>query len=172
MEQRPRITLILSTLDKFLERSALLLFLFLWGFTFFAFFNLPETIPIHFNSSGDADRHGSKMTLLILPFIAGILYVCITQLNKHPHIFNYATKITEANALQQYTAATRMFRYIKFAVIIIFSAIVYATYQIGVGEADALGPWFFPLLITVSMVGAAVSIWQFARKPKNDQRRS
>ena len=50
MEQRPRITLILSTLDKFLERSALLLFLFLWGFTFFAFFNLPETITIHFNS--------------------------------------------------------------------------------------------------------------------------
>jgi len=82
-----------------------------------------------------------------LPLIATVLFVGLTFLNKFPHIFNYPTNITPHNALRQYTNATRMIRYLKLVIVVIFGLIAFKTIQNGNGEANGLGIWVLPLTL-------------------------
>ncbi|MBZ5855513.1 DUF1648 domain-containing protein [Flavihumibacter profundi] len=133
MENRPKIKLNLSNLDNILELTSKVLLVVLWALTLFTYVKLPETIPIHFNASGKADNFGSKATLLLLPFLGTLFYLGLTQLNKYPHIFNYMTKITVDNAQKHYSTATRMLRFLKLAVLIIFSLLILLTYMTTIG---------------------------------------
>ncbi len=147
METRPRLHISLTPADKAVETLGWIFLAILWGITLFSYFAMPETVPIHFNASGEADNYGNKATLLILPIIGTVLFVGMTKLNKYPHIFNYLTEINEANALKQYTNATRMIRYLKLAIAIIFTAIILMMYLNVSGKADGLGTWFLPVML-------------------------
>lgn len=120
---RPKIKLTLKPLDKWLEALAISGCIWLWTFCVRAYTILPETIPTHFNFKGVADDFGSKATIFILPSIATAIYVLMTYLNQYPHIFNYMVKITEENAENQYRSATRMLRWVKLFVVVLFSII-------------------------------------------------
>lgn len=145
MSARPKINIELTTSDKIFEAIGWMALAILWGLTLWNYSRLPETIPVHFNILGEPDGFGSKKTLLMFPIIGTVLFLGMTILNKFPHVFNYPTKITEENALRQYTGATRMVRYLKFAVILIFSIIVFKTLKTLEGKSSGLGPWFLPL---------------------------
>jgi len=71
----------------------------------------------------------------------------MTILNKYPHVFNYQSEITDENALHQYTNATRLIRFLKLTIVIIFGLIVFRTIQNVSGNADGLGTWFLPLTL-------------------------
>ena|SRR5690554_4829709 len=145
MAERPKIKLELSRADKIFEIIGWLLIISLWGLTITNYTNLPDTIPIHYNGAGQADGFGGKATIFTLPIIATVLFIGLTILNKFPHIFNYPTNITQDNALRQYTNATRLIRYLKLIVVIIFGLIAFKTIENANGEADGLGIWFLPL---------------------------
>src|SRR5690349_21517945 len=113
MNTRPRIKINLNRFDKRLEMAGLILLALMWGLAIINYLRSPETVPIHFDSSGNPNGYGSKLTLLFLPLIPTILYLGLTQLNKYPHVFNYMTQITAENAERQYTIATRMIRILK-----------------------------------------------------------
>ena len=100
-EQRPRITLEQNGFDKALEGLALsgLIVLLLLPVVYYA--DLPDTIPQHFNGSGEADGFGSKTFLWFLPGIGAAIYIFMTMLNRSPHRFNYTVTITEQNAEAQ-----------------------------------------------------------------------
>jgi uncharacterized membrane protein len=132
----------------------------MWALTLYTIFKLPTTIPIHFNSSGQADNYGNKLTLLILPILATVIYFGLTQLNKYPHIFNYMTKITEDNAQKQYTIATRMLRFLKLSILVIFSLIILFTYLTTIGVTNGLGSWFLPLTFGLLLIPTIISISQ------------
>jgi uncharacterized membrane protein len=152
MEERPKIKLELKTTDKIFEIFGWLLIIVIWGLTITNYSNLPETIPTHYNGVGQADGFGGKVTILILPFIATILFIGLTVLNKFPHVFNYPTNITQDNAFIQYTNATRLIRYLKLIIVFIFGLIVFKTIQYANGEADGLGIWFLPLIIGLTFI--------------------
>ncbi len=124
MQVRPKIILRLSRLDKTLETSGKCIIILLWIFAIIAFFKAPDTIPTHFNTSGQVDNYGKKGTIFILPIIATIILIGLTILNQYPNIFNYLTEITEANAVYQYSIATRMIRFFKVLIAILFTIIV------------------------------------------------
>jgi uncharacterized membrane protein len=86
METRPQIRLTLSPLDKKLELISKFLLVFMWVMTLYALLKLPTTIPTHFNASGQADDYGNKLTLLILPIIASIVYFGLTIYNCHKNV--------------------------------------------------------------------------------------
>lgn len=48
----------------------LFIYLLLWANTFYIYPKLPETIPTHFDITGNPDAWGHKSTFLILPFVA------------------------------------------------------------------------------------------------------
>ena len=167
MESRPKIKLTLSPLDKALELIGKIFLVFMWSLTLYVFIRLPTTIPIHFNTSGKADNYGNKMTLLILPLIATIIYFAITQLNKQPHILNYMTIITKENAEKEYTGATRILRFLKLLILLIFSLIVLFTFLTSSAVTNRLGFWFLPMIFGLLSISAVVSIRQSLKK-END----
>ena len=147
MEQRPKIKLELTIADKTIEILGWLLICAVWGLTILNYTNLPDIIPTHYNGAGVADGFGEKWMILTLPLVATVLFVGCTIINKFPHIFNYPTEITAENALRQYTNATRMIRFLKLIVVLIFGLIAFKTIQNGNGQAEGLGVWFLPLTL-------------------------
>ena len=147
METRPKLKITLSQLDKRLELGSIILLVVMWGLTLFSFIKMPNTIPIHYNGSGQVDGYGDKITLFLLPIIATVIYFGLTQLNKYPHIFNYTTTITLENAEKNYGIATRMLRFLKFTIIIVFTSIILVTYWTTTGITKGLGTWFLPFIL-------------------------
>jgi uncharacterized membrane protein len=145
--ERPKITPIPTYTDKLVEALGWLILLVLWGWTITHYSSLPETIPTHFNAAGEADGFGSKVSIIALPVIATLLFIGLTVLNRYPHIFNYPTAITQDNALKQYTLATRMLRYLKLVLVLVFGGIEFMTIQNATGKAAGLGVWFLPLTL-------------------------
>ena len=164
MKTRPKITLTLSPFDNKIELAGKLFLIVLWVLALYIYFIAPPTIPIHFDASGKADNYGSKITILIMPIIGSIIYFGISQLNKYPHIFNYATEITVANAERQYTIATRTLRILKLLIPVIFSTIILFSYNTAIGAASGLGPWFLPIVIGLLLTLIIASIMQSLKK--------
>ena len=164
MEERLKIKLELTTADKILELVGWLSIVALWVLTITHYNNLPDTIPTHYNAAGNADGIGGKATILILPIIATILFIGMTILNKFPHVFNYPTNISNENALRQYTNATRMIRYLKLILVVIFGLIVFKTIQNANGQADGLGIWFLPLTLGLIFIPLTFFIVQSFKK--------
>lgn len=145
--QWPEIEFELKTIDKSLELLGWLSIIAIWGLTISSYTSLPETIPTHYNSAGQADGFGGKATIFTLPSIAAILFVGLTVLTRFPHVFNYPADITPANALRKYTNATRLIRYLKLITTLIFGLIVLMTLRNADGQPNGPGIWFLPLII-------------------------
>lgn len=150
---RPRIKLVLTPTDKFLETIGWGILLAMWVLVILTYAELPDIIPVHYNASGQINRYGAKSMIWWLPLIASILYVAMSFLNKVPHIFNYPTIITQENALRQYTTATKMVRCIKLLTVLIIGYLVFKTILIANGKAVGLGvllPFFLGLLFVTT----------------------
>ena len=150
MNKRPKIKLQLKQTDKVLEVVGWVSVFGIWALTLTNYSILPEIIPIHFNGVGKADGFGNKTHIFVLPIISTLLFIGLTTLNKHPHIFNYPSQITKENAVHQYTNATRMMRVLKLVIVLLFGLIVFKTIQNVNGHAGGLGTWFLPL--TMGMI--------------------
>lgn len=164
MEDRPRITLLLSQFDKQLELAAKLVFCIMWLLVLFTFFTSPSIVPIHYNASGKADSYGNKSILFILPIVATVVYFGLTQLNKYPHVFNYMTTITKENAEQQYSIATRMLRFVKLAVLVIITVLIILSYLVAKGYINSLGLWFLPFTFITIMSPIFIAMYLSKRK--------
>jgi uncharacterized membrane protein len=147
MEGRPKLKIELTTVDKFLETVCFTLLLLLWVGTIAFFSKLPDQIPSHYNGTGQADDFSDKTHIFVLPIVATIIYLGMTILNKHPHIYNYPATVTRENARRLYTSATKLIRVLKLVVVLIFSGIVFMTYKTSLTNGDGLGAWFLPLAV-------------------------
>ena len=147
--ERPKIKLIPTSADKLVDLLGLIILLALWALTITHYSTLPDTIPTHFNAAGEADGFGSKASIIGLPFIATLLFIGLTVLNRYPHSFNYPSPVTQDNALRLYTLATRMLRNLKLVLVIVFGGIEFMTIQHATGKAAGLGAWFLPLTLVL-----------------------
>lgn len=150
--ERPKIKLIPTTSDKLVDLLGWLILLALWGWTVTHYSTLPGTIPTHFNAAGEADGFGSKASIIGLPIIATLLFIGLTVLNRYPHIFNYPSPVTQDNALRLYTLGTRMLRYLKLVLVVVFGGIELMTIQNAAGKATGLGVWFLPLTLVLIFI--------------------
>jgi uncharacterized membrane protein len=148
MQKKPRIKIEMTISDKVVELIGWLTLLAIWILTITSYSNLSEIIPIHYNAAGQIDGFGEKANILILPLYATVFFVGLTILNKFPHIFNYPIKITQGNALTQYTNMTKMFRYLKLVIVLMFGFFAYKT----VKNSGGIGSWFLPLTIGLIIV--------------------
>jgi uncharacterized membrane protein len=163
---KPRIQIQLFPFDKTLERIGVIILVLMWGLTVYMIFKLPQTIPVHFNFSGEPDRYGNKVMILVLPIFGAAQFFLFTWLNKFPHIFNYPIKITEDNAEKQYLIATRMLRVVKVSVLILFTGIVLIIYLTTFGFIDGLGSWFVPVIIGVFLIATIITVIRSLRQSK------
>lgn len=167
MNKRPRIEVKLTPADKILEILGWIAVFGIWTLTLIHYFDLPEIIPTHYNGIGKVDGFGNKANILTLPIVSTVLFVGMTILNKYPHLFNYPSQITDENALRQYTNATRMIRFLKFTIVLIFGLIVFKTIENVNGNADGLGSWFLPLTFGLIFAPMAYYLTKSLQTKKN-----
>ncbi|NCI45181.1 DUF1648 domain-containing protein [Sediminibacterium soli] len=167
MGPRPRIQLTQTKADRVLEWSGIALLLCLWAFAVFAYSRLPDIIPTHFNFKGVADRSGNKRSIFILPLIGSFLFFLLTLINRFPHIFNYPVSITGANAVRQYTLATRLIRYLKTLLLVLFLIILVYTYFIATGINIHMGTWLIPIIIVFMFVPVLFFVVRSLRSSKS-----
>ena len=86
MKNKPKVKLRLSTVDKLLEAVSLIILLIIWGIVFFNYSNLPQTIPTHYNASGQADAFGGKEEIWKPLIVLTILFIVLTFFNKFPQL--------------------------------------------------------------------------------------
>ena len=122
---RPRIKVIKTRTDNIIEIIGWCILVALWCTVFIYYPRMPNTIPIHYNHSGEIDGYGDKSMIWIVLIIGSVMYIGLKLVSRYPHIFNYPSKITEENALNYYTNATKMFRYLNLIIILIFGYIVF-----------------------------------------------
>ena len=120
--------------------------------------NLPVSIPIHYNLEGQADGFGEKFNIFTLPVISTLMFIGLSLLNNYPHIFNYQIEITEENATDQYAIATRMLRYLKLIIVVVFGLISYKTIESSENQSDGIGIWFLPLILGLIFIPIAYFI--------------
>ena len=166
MDKNPKIELQLNQTDKILEIIGWVAVFGIWVLTIANYFELPEIIPTHYNEAGEADGFGNKSNILALPIISTLLFIGLTILNKRPHVFNYPSEITKENALFQYTNATRMIRFLKIIVMIIFGWIVFKTIQNVNRNEDGLGTWFLPLTMAIIFIPIIYFMMNTSKKKK------
>ncbi|MEW5674767.1 DUF1648 domain-containing protein [Flavobacterium enshiense] len=147
MIERPKIEIKCTQTDKIVEAVGYLTLVVFWVMNAVAFSDLPEIIPIHYNGAGEVDGYGSRTTIFLLPIIGTLLFTMLTVLNKYPENFNYMVAITEENAEKQYANATRMIRFLKLVLVVLFFLIDFCTIQTSKEKMAGLGPWFLPILI-------------------------
>lgn len=126
-QYRPVLKLKTSAFDKIIEGLGLLTLLFIWIFLFITYSSIPESIPLHFTLSGMVDSFGHRSGIYNLPAVATALYLLLTIANCFPQYFNYLRPITPQNAERRYTIATRMLRYLKVFLVMVFAALVLIT---------------------------------------------
>lgn len=149
MEKRPKIAIILSPTDRVVEILGWAALVMLWLVPLISYFKLPETVAVHFDSSGKVNGYGDKMSILILPALAVFIFSGLTALNKVPHLFNYPKSITASNAVVQYALATRMMRYLKLSLLTVFLVIEIVTCLAALGIIKEPGIGFLPVLIAL-----------------------
>lgn len=139
--ENPKLEIPISTTGKILEAIGLLLIAALWYYALSHYSQLPDIIPTHFTGSGEVDGYGGKWTIILMPVIGTLLYICMAWVSRYPHKFNYMVTITEENAFKQYSIVTSMFRVLRIAIAILFFFICYTTVQAGLGQTDIFGKW-------------------------------
>jgi uncharacterized membrane protein len=160
--ERPKILLSRQVTDRWLDTTSLLILLLTWTYTVVSYFSLPGQIPVHYNFKGIADSYGSRATVFILPAIITIIWAGLGVLNKLPHIFNYAVKITASNAERQYRAATRLIRVLKL-VIVCFC--LFVTCKV-INAASTLEWWFLPAMLVSFLAPVVVYLFHSAKTQK------
>ena len=164
MKERPKIKLQLTLFDTIIEVTSYLALVAFWVMTIFAFSTLPESIPTHYNGLGEVDGYGPKATIFFLPVLGTVLFAFLTYIIKKPETFNYTVEITEENALAQYTNATKLLRFMKLALLILFIVIDYKTITTSNGASDGLGKWILPFTIALIFVPVVFSVYKSFRK--------
>ena len=167
MDKRPKIELLLNQTDKIIEITGWIAVFGMWVLTVANYSELSDIIPTHYNGAGEADGFGNKSNILSLPIISTLIFIGLTVLNKYPHLFNYPSEITKENALNQYTNASRMIRFLKFIIMIIFGLIIFKTIQNANGNTDGLGTWFLPLTMGMIFIPIIYFLINTNKKKKN-----
>lgn len=84
---------------------------------------MPDTVPVHFGTGGDADDWGSKSTVLWLSLIMVVMITGIHWLSYRPRLFNYPKDVTANNAQTMYRASEQMMVWLNVSLAVIYVGI-------------------------------------------------
>lgn len=162
MNNRPILSIPMTTVEKALKILSVLMIVMLFGYIIYIWNDLPEEVPTHFNGTGRVDGWGGKESLWMLPIIGLLLFMILSFLERFPHIFNYPVMITEENAPKLYLEARRMIVILNFEITFFLSYISWGIIQAVYGH-DSIGVWSIPILLIVILCTIGISIYRLFR---------
>ena len=92
MSEKSKVKINPTKFQKNLNAVCWILFLAFLGYSFFAWQNLPDMIPRHFNALGEIDAYWSKNHFFFLPIMSAITYLTISICELFPQSWNIPQK--------------------------------------------------------------------------------
>ncbi|WP_227396338.1 DUF1648 domain-containing protein [Jeotgalibacillus aurantiacus] len=163
-QNRPVVSIKQSLGEKLFSAVSIACLLLAVGYLILSWKELPEQVPLHFNASGEADRYGSKATVVILPVLGLLIWGGLTALERVPHTYNYLVKITEENADKQYRIGVWMINVTKNLSVLLFAYLIYETVMMGKQESEQLTAGILPAFLILIFGTLA---WAIFRMVKN-----
>lgn len=142
----PKIKIELTTADKITEVAGYIALGLLWAIAIYIYNNTPDVVPVHFNLKGEADGYGDRKTVFFPAILCTFFMLIFTELNKRPEMMNLPVEITPQNAKRQYTLATRMMRWLKIILIVIFILIELYSYKSITADVSQYMAWLLALV--------------------------
>ncbi|MCX8056726.1 MAG: DUF1648 domain-containing protein [Ignavibacteria bacterium] len=145
----------------------ILIILVIWFMGIFAYFNLPDLIPTHFDLKGNPDAFGKKTIFLILPIILSFAQIIIlilvkyrfTLINKYPYLINlpgffiYINKISNERKsywLNRYFDLLLKVNFIlSLYLLTVFIIIIYSTDQNYLNSTALIFILLFPFIMII-----------------------
>jgi uncharacterized membrane protein len=143
---QPKIDLPNRPLELILHAGAILLVCIGWGLYFQNISALPDKIPIHFDLQGNADRYGSKSSLIGLAILNTCAVFALLLLSRFPHFFNYPTKITAENAAFEYQKGKTVLAIVNVLTAALLTYILQRLCQVNTSGVENLGSVFYVLV--------------------------
>ncbi|MFM7309360.1 MAG: DUF1648 domain-containing protein [Flavobacteriales bacterium] len=135
---------------------------FIYGITYF-----PETIPVHFDATGHADRMGGKSTLWLLLAIPSVLWFVLNYVQRNPERLNYAVTIHEKNRQRQYRLAHRLLASYKLFIPCLSLVILWNVHGTTMNIPHLSEGWFALLMLTMVILPLPIYLLLSFREPKN-----
>lgn len=87
--------------------------------------SMPDTVPVHFASGGEADEWGSKSTVLWLSLIMLVCWGGFHWLSyrSDSRWVNYPTEVTEDNAQTLYRAGEQMMVWPNVGIVVVYAGV-------------------------------------------------
>lgn len=95
----------------------------------FTYGELPDTVPTHFDFTGEADDWGPKWTIWVLVGTNAVMVALATWLSTRPRWFNYLSEITVDNAQDLYREGERLMVWVSLAVMVVFCGAILSIYE-------------------------------------------
>ena len=146
---QPRIAIVPKKKDLYLMRFGWFVVALHFIMTLAFYFELPDTIPTHYNFSGQPDGFSDKTEIWTLPILNLVLYYGMNFLTKKikPWHMNYPVKVTEKNAPILYSMNFTMLVILAFSASMVFFMLSLETILIATeNNSPGLG-FIVPLLI-------------------------
>jgi len=84
-----------------------------WAYVIWNYSDLPEEIPVHWNTSGEPDSYQGKGFIFLLPSMSLAAFILIWISANYPHKYNFPVPITPSNAKYQYVLARKFQRVVS-----------------------------------------------------------
>jgi uncharacterized membrane protein len=125
--------------------------------------DVPELIPVHFDISGMADRWGSRVELVVVFFVAILLYAGLTWITRHPQLWNVPSAKDAVQEAHVYRTTKSMIIALKVEILVTF-------FYISVSQVMAwdLHPAYLPSYLTVLFGTLAFFLVGMYRIPKKE----
>lgn len=146
--------LILELLTLAVNIGTAIFLIVIWG-------SLPEKIPTHFNTLGEADGYGSPSNLILIFVVMVILSLMLFAITLFPNIWNMPGKITENNSCRAYNYMRSMLCSLS---LILASTFSYMTIMSALQKS--LGGWFMAVSLILTFGDILFFIVKTVRLPK------
>jgi uncharacterized membrane protein len=161
MSAQPLIKVPFTKFDFILEGLAISILILIWMYVANEYGNLPETIPTHFNGSGEVDDYGPKATLFILPAVVTFISILFFVLQMVPQHLNHPVrKITAGNAEFTYRNTLTMMRVLKIGISLFFLLTTHEIISIVKGKNHLMGPWFWVWLLVLVFLPIGIFLYR------------
>jgi hypothetical protein len=110
---------------------------------------LPDRVPIHFDAAGNANGWGSPAAMIIIPVIAGGIYLLISLVAQFPSAFNYPVRVTPVNLPRLQAVTLDMISWIKVEIAWLFATLQWVFIQSARNGEGHLFPRVLPVFLVV-----------------------
>ena len=110
---------------------------------------LPGRVPTHFDASGQPNGWGSPAGMVLLPLIAGMLYLLMSVVMRFPSAFHFPVRSTALNRARLEAVTLDMIAWLKTELACLFAVLQWAFIQAAESGEGRLFPRILPVFIVV-----------------------